>query len=405
MSKKLTSSSRPVRVLHSVGHLLRGGIEKWLFQTLTAQISRECEHHILVRTDQEEAFTSAFREVGIPVLVCSNFSNPIRYARDFKRLVRERGPYDILHVHGSSFTGLLTLAFAKTAGISKTIVHSHNDVRPLLNERGILYHAYVAITMKAYRALPDLGFAASTLAAESMFGNQWKKDERWELLYYGVDCKPFAKPKDASIRARLGIPKDAFVIGHVGRFHEQKNHDFLVKIVEAAAAGSRDVRCLLIGDGPLRAAVTADIHRRALQDHFILVPDTLAVSEYMTSAMDCFVFPSRYEGLGLVVVEAQAAGLPCLISDRVPSEAIVDASLVQVFTLERSAAEWAEAVLSFQSSCREPHDVAAVSRVETSRFNLDHCVSVLHSRYTQLANGLEQPLANSSPHNSIPQLE
>ena len=404
-SEKLTPSSRPVRVLHSVGHLLRGGIEKWLFQTLTAQISRQCEHHVLVRTDQEEAFTSAFREAGIPVLVCSNFSNPIRYARNFKRLVKERGPFDILHVHGSSFTGLLTLVLAKNAGIGKTIVHSHNDVRPLLNDRGTLYRAYVAVTMKAYRTLPDLGFAASTLAAESMFGKEWKKDERWELLYYGVDCKPFTKPKDASTRARLGIPKDAFVIAHVGRFHEQKNHDFLVNIVGAAVARSRDVRCLLIGDGPLRAEITAEIHRRALQHHFILVPDTLAVSEYMTSAMDCFVFPSRYEGLGLVVVEAQAAGLPCLISDRVPSEAIVDASLVRVFTLEQSTTEWAEAALSFRNSHREPHDVAMVSRVEGSRFNLDHCVSVLQARYTQLAKGPEQPLVRSSPQNPVPLLD
>jgi glycosyltransferase involved in cell wall biosynthesis len=386
MAKKLTSSVRPVRVLHSVGHLLRGGIEKWLFQTLTAQLSRQCDHHILVRTDQEEAFTPAFREAGFPVLVCSNFSNPIRYALDLKSLIRERGPYDILHVHGTSFSGLLTLALAKTAGISKTIVHSHNDVRPLLHERGTLYRAYVAVTMKAYRALPDRGFAASTLAAESMFGDQWKKDERWELLYYGVDCKNFAGPRDAAMRAKLGIPEEAFVIGHVGRFHEQKNHEFLLEVMQAAAATCPEVHCLLIGDGPLHEAVTAGIHRRGLQGHFTLVRDTLAVSDYMISAMDCFVFPSRYEGLGLVVVEAQAAGLPCLISDRVPSEAIVDDSLVRVFTLERPAAEWADAVLSLKNLRRESHDIAAVRRVENSRFNLDHCVSTMMDRYTRLAS-------------------
>ena len=386
MAKSPTSSSRPVRVLHSVGHLLRGGIEKWLFQTLTTQLSRQCEHHVLVRTDQEEAFTSAFREAGIPVLVCSNFSNPIRYARDFKSLVRERGPYDILHVHGTSFSGLLTLALAKPLGIRKTIVHSHNDVRPLLNDRGALYRAYIALTMKAYRALPDLGFAASTLAAESMFGNQWKKDERWELLYYGVDCKHFTRPRDTAMRVTLGIPEGAFVIGHVGRFHQQKNHGFLLEVMQAAVAIHPEVHCLLIGDGPLHGAVTAEIHRRGLQNHFTFVRDTLAVSDYMISVMDCFVFPSRYEGLGLVVVEAQAAGLPCLISERVPSEAIVDESLVRVFPLERSAAEWAEAVLLLRNLRREAHGVAAVSRVVNSRFNLDHCVSTMRARYAQLAS-------------------
>ena len=118
MSDFLQPAARPVRVLHSVGHLLRGGIEKWLYQTLPPQVSRHCEHHIMVRTKDEEAFTSAFRQAGIPVLACANFRNPIRYARDFKRLVRENGPYDILHVHGSSFSGLLTLALARFAAPS-----------------------------------------------------------------------------------------------------------------------------------------------------------------------------------------------------------------------------------------------------------------------------------------------
>jgi glycosyltransferase involved in cell wall biosynthesis len=385
MTKAPATSATPVRVLHSVGHLLRGGIEKWLFQTLPTQ-RPQCEHHILVRTAEEEAFTSAFREAGIPILVCSHFSNPIRYARDFNRLVKEHGPYDILHVHGSSFSGLLTLALARAAGIRRAIVHSHNDVRPLLTDRGHLYRAYVTGVLKAYRAFADFGFATSILAAESMFGLQWKRDKRWELLYCGVDCKPFAKPKDLAMRAGLGIAEDAFVIGHVGRFHEQKNHDFLVEVVQAAVAMSPRVHCLLVGDGPLRQEVTAEIHRRGLQNRFTFVADTAAVSDYMTSVMDCFLFPSRYEGLGLVVVEAQAAGLPCLISDRVPSEAIVDASMVRALPLERSPAEWAQATLDLRNLQRESHDSVALARVEESRFNLNHCISALQARYLELAS-------------------
>ena len=124
--------------------------------------------------------------------------------------------------------------------------------------------------------MADFGFAASVLAAESMFGTRWKSDNRWELLYYGVDCKPFARPKDAAMRARLGIPEKAFVMGHVGRFHEQKNHGFLVEIVEAAVALCPEVHCLLIGEGSLRKEITAEIHRRGLHDHFTFVPDTLS---------------------------------------------------------------------------------------------------------------------------------
>lgn len=377
-------SERPVRVLHSVGHLLRGGIEKWLFQTLPPQLSSHCEHHVLVRTASDEPFTEAFRDAGIPVLACPNYKNPLRYASDLKKLVAENGPYDILHVHGSSFSGLMTLALAKRVGIRRTIIHSHNDVRPHLQDRGFAYAVYVTGVRMAYRALADRGLAASVLAAESMFGESWKDDQRWRLLYYGVDSKPFATPKDPNLRARLGIPSGAFVLGHVGRFHEQKNHAALIEIVEAARKARPEVHCLLIGDGPLREEIRADIRRRGLDQHFSFVADTMSVSDYMIGAMDCFVFPSRYEGLGLVVVEAQAAGLPCIISDRVPVEAVVDDELVRMLPLEKTPDEWASVVLEMGRHKIVDHRTA-MARVKNSRFDLDHCIDALHDLYVRLA--------------------
>ncbi len=145
------------------------------------------------------------------------------------------------------------------------------------------------------------------------------------------------------------------------------------------------MHCLLIGDGPLRDKVTAEIGRRNLRQHFTFVPDTLAVADHMISAMDCFVFPSRYEGLGLVVVEAQAAGLPCLISDRVPAEAIVNPSLVNVLQLRELLAQRAQSVLRCKSASGAP-DLSALSHVQNSRFDLDRCISTLLSRYSTLAS-------------------
>ncbi len=379
------SVKRP-RILHSVGHLLRGGIEMGLFGLLTSESADCCEHHVLVRTAEKEPFTDDFRNAGIPVLCCASYRNPIRYALDLRRLVRENGPYDILHVHGSSFSGLLTLAFARRCGIPWTIVHSHNDVRPTLRERGLLARAYVASVLAAYRRLAKSGFAASVLAAESMFGEQWQSDPRWEVFYYGIDCRPFQAPADPYLRRRLGIEDSALVIGHVGRFHEQKNHAFLLDVVEVAVRTDPNVVCLLIGDGPLRGEFVKTVSRRGLEQHFRFVPDTLEVAAYMTSAMDCFVFPSRYEGLGLVVVEAQAAGLPCIVSDRIPSEAIVDGSPVSVLPLEAGAATWADTAL--RMSLKETTDRRlAVGRIEKSRFNLENSAAMLWERYARFAQG------------------
>jgi glycosyltransferase involved in cell wall biosynthesis len=373
------------RVLHCVGHLLRGGVEMGLFNLLTYRSDEIRDHHILVRTAEEEAFTGAFRDAGIPVLSCVNFRNPLKYAMEFRRLIHAHGPYDILHVHGSSFSGLLTLLFAKWFGVRWTIVHSHNDVRPTLGELSFLHRVYIRIVMMLYRALADAGFAASNLAAESMFGMDWRADPRWELLYFGIDCCPFKASRDLQLRTTIGIAASALVIGHVGRFHEQKNHAFLVDMVQAAVEMNPNVVCLCIGDGPLRETIVAEVHGRRLDDHFMFVPDSLAVPALMLSVMDCFVFPSRYEGLGLAVVEAQAAGLPCLISDRVPSEAIVDSSLVTAVPLETPASEWASMALDLIASRHIDQSGAVIQRIEASKFNLETCVSTVWERYAEFS--------------------
>jgi glycosyltransferase involved in cell wall biosynthesis len=339
---------------------------------------------VLVRTDGEEAFSAAFRNAGIPVLACTSYRNPLRYARELKRIVEAHGPYDILHVHGSSFSGLLTLVLAKYLGIRRTIVHSHNDVRPLLKDSGFLYGLYVRAVTGAYRLLGDRGLAASQLAAESMFGMHWKHDPRWQLLYYGVDCEPFDRTVDETLRSRLGIPSNAFVVGHVGRFHEQKNHEFLVEIIAAATRIDSQIHCLLIGDGPLRNEIQQEIQRRGLAKRFTFVLDTTTISDYMLSAMDCFLFPSLYEGLGIVAVEAQAAGLSCILSDRVPQEASVIPALVQWMSLEQPSARWAQKLIELKRT-RPMHDRSSLVRVQNSRFALDRCVSSLQSQYLELA--------------------
>jgi glycosyltransferase involved in cell wall biosynthesis len=371
-----------IRILHSVGHLLRGGIETWLYQTLPRLNANRFEHHVLVRTEKEEPFTEAFRRAGIRVVPCLNYGNPVKYASNLRRVVAQNGPYDILHVHGSNPNGLLALLFAKALGISNRIVHSHNDVRPLLKSRGILYKSYVGLTLQGLRFIPDCGFAVSTLAAESMFGRFWQKDPRWKLLYCGVNFEPFAEPPDPNLRKRLHIPEDAFVVGHVGRFHEQKNHEFLVKIAHEAVTRRPNTHFLLIGDGPLRNSIAAEFERRGLSHNVTFIPDTLEVPRIMLSAMDCFVLPSRYEGLVLVSVEAQAAGLPCFLSDCITKEAIVDTKLVKMLRLEDSAESWANAIQnSRKQRVRGPQHL---KQFYASQFNLEKCAASISSTYESL---------------------
>jgi glycosyltransferase involved in cell wall biosynthesis len=379
------SEGARIRILHVMGHLLRGGIEIWLYQMIQRLDPLYFAHHVLVRTSDEEPFTDLFRRAGVRVIPCLNFMNPIRFALNFMRILRQNGPYDIVHIHGSSLSGLTCLLTARALGVKRVIVHSHNDLRPLLAASAPHYRLYCKLVQLFYRAVPDLGFACSERAAVSMFGRRWERDQRFRLLYYGVDFAPFAAQRELHLREGLGIPQNAFVIGHVGRFHEQKNHEFLLEIAREMVSANTNAHFLLIGDGPLRERVTHKIDQLGLKKHFTLVPDTLSVASYMTSAMDCFLLPSRYEGLGLVAVEAQAAGLPCLLSDRIPSEATVDPSLVRVLSLDRPAKEWACCLGGMRAAAPRSHSAQHLERFVLSRFNVQNCAVLLASTYRTMA--------------------
>jgi glycosyltransferase involved in cell wall biosynthesis len=168
------------------------------------------------------------------------------------------------------------------------------------------------------RDAATIGLAASAQAAEDLFGNRWRDDPRWRVLSYGIDLTPFAaSPQRDRVRAGWGLERDAVVLGHVGRFEPQKNHAFLLEILAAARRIDPRVRPLLMGDGPLRPWVerrAAELGLRA-----VFTGSRGDVPRLMLGAMDAFVFPSRFEGLGLAMVEAQAAGLPVIAADVHPS--------------------------------------------------------------------------------------
>jgi glycosyltransferase involved in cell wall biosynthesis len=210
------------------------------------------------------------------------------------------------------------------------------------------------------------GLGVSSNAAASLFGENWRTDGRWRVHPAAVDLQAFEEhPNRTKVREQLGIPASAIVIGHVGRFVEEKNHQFIVHLAELFDK-RHDVRFLLIGGGPLKAHIHREVHERGLDDRFIFLPPRADVPRLMLSAMDAFIFPSLSEGLGLSLLEAQAAGLPCFASDAVPSEAIAVPELVQQLPLSAGPALWAEAILQRMRTPPQITQKIALERLEAA---------------------------------------
>lgn len=371
----------PIRILHVVGGMNRGGIETWLMHILR-HIDRDRFHmDFLVHTAEPCAYDDEVYAIGSKIIPCLNPSKPWLYASNFKRILREYGPYDIVHSHVHHFSGYV-LWLAKQAGIPVRIAHSHNDTSAV--EAKAVWHRrlYLALTKNWMARYATMGLGCSHKAVANLFGSDWQSDPRWRVLYYGINLTPFQKQVDSgSLHVELGIPTDAFVIGHVGRFAEQKNHVFLLEIAAEVAKREPKMRLLLLGEGSLRSDIEQKVLQVGLSDRVIFAGIRPDVPEIMGSIIDIFLFPSLHEGLGLVLIEAQAAGLPCIFSSVVPDEADVVKPLVRRLSLSQPASEWAEGVLTQRDAGSTITKSDALALVETSPFNIETSVKQLESIY------------------------
>ena len=363
----------PIRVLHVTGGMNRAGTETWLMHLLRNIDREQYSMDFLVHTAQPCAYDYEIAALGSRIIPCFPHTNPWLYARNFMRALKEHGPYDVVHSHVHHFSGL-PLYLAHRAGVPVRIAHSHNDTTSPDGAAGPVRLAYLRLMEHFIRTNATAGLAASRKAAAALYGPDWESDPRWRLLYCGIDLEPFRQATDpAQVRAELGIPSDACVIGHVGRFHEQKNHSFLTEIAFEIAKREPRMRLLLVGDGPLRSQVEQKTAQLGLTGKVIFAGVRSDIPRLMLGAMDVFVMPSLYEGLPLVGIEAQAAGLPLLVSDTITDELTAVEQIVHRLSLNAPPAVWADTALRLCYLEKDRHE--ALRKIDASRFNITRSVS------------------------------
>lgn len=356
----------------------RGGVETWLMQVLRKVDPRALRMDFLVTAADPGHYDSEIRERGSVVIRCSPPRRAARFAADFLEALRQHGPYRAVHSHVHHFSGFV-LALACAGGVPVRVAHSHSDTRDLDSGGGVGRRAYLRTMRAGIRRFATHGLAVSEAAAVALFGLGWEADGRWSVVRCGLDFSPYRDAEaGARVRAELGVPSDALVIGHVGRFDECKNQRLLVHVLAAASRRNPGVRLVLVGAGASQERVRAEARLAGVADRVVFAGIRGDVARVLR-AFDVFVFPSLREGLPLVGLEAQAAGLPIVISDRVTREVVV---LPELFTWKSPAdspESWAEAALEATRRPRGATD--AVSAMESSEFGLSRSLPGLLGIY------------------------
>ena len=375
------NSAGPIRVLHVLGGMVLGGVETWLMHVLRHVDRDHFRMDFLVHTTSPCAYDDEVRSLGSEVIPCLYPSQPWRYARNFKRILREVGPYDVVHSHVHHYSGYV-LRLAHRAKVPVRIAHSHSDPTALERKAGLRRQAYLRLTERWVRRHATHGLAASRKAAVALFGESWEGDPRRDILYCGIDLEPFRlRPDREDVRAELGLPADAFVVGHVGSFSKPKNHAFLIEIFKEIIVREPAAYLLLVGTGELRPDIERRVKRAGLEGRAVFAGSRPDVPRLMMGAMDIFMFPSFYEGLPVVGLEAQAAGLPSILSDAITTEVVVVPELIRVLSITLPPAAWAEAALGFRWGLSESARRSSLCQIECGNFNIVNSIKYIYEIY------------------------
>lgn len=374
-------SERKIRILHVLGSMNPGGVERWLLNILEFIDRSQFQLDICTFGPEAGLYASLVEELGGRMVACPIGSNVWSFRNHFLEILR-RGRYDIVHSHVTFFSGAV-LRWAHAVGVPIRIAHSHtsHDEKPQTIRRRF-YRRVMGAWINRYATH---GLAASELAAAELFGENWRKDRRLGILHCGIDLRPFENHFDrGSIREELGIPHEARVVGHVGRFDVQKNHRFLVEVARAIVDKHQDIHFLCVGNGPLRHQVEGQCKDLGLSSNMHFAGIRTDVPRLMSGAMDVFILPSLWEGLPLALIEAQAAGLFCVHSSEIAEEASILAERCVRLSISEAADKWAQETIDALGRGRF-HIKASLGRIAATDFCIERSSSYLSSLYVKAA--------------------
>lgn len=332
---------KPKRVLHFQGRMGRGGAESFMMNAFKKIDKTKIVFDFVVYNDFKDVqpYHKEIKEMGGKIFVVPNPNkNILKYIIEVKKILRNN-QVDIVH-NQIFFGGGLNLFLAKKAGITKRIAHSHATTDGKGNK--FPYNFLRPLFKKLLLDSSTELLACSQEAGIGLFG----KDKEFKVIPNGIEIKKYSEVKEEKkdIKKSLNIPNDSLVIGHIGRFEEQKNHNFLIEIFTEVLNLQPNSYLILVGTGSLIKDIIMLTKELRISQNVLFLNERDDVHRVL-KAMDVFVMPSLYEGLPMVAVEAQASNLKLLLSSEISQDTVLSEN-VQFLNLEDPAEIWANYILS-----------------------------------------------------------
>ena len=331
--------AEPIRVAQVLNRMDSGGIESVVMNYYRHIDRSKVQFDFYLAEGSSFPQKEELLKLGAGIYLIPAYSKPFRYHKALYKAFRDK-QYPIVHAHLSTMS-MFPLFAAWRAGVPVRICHNHTTAYWGEGLKTLLKY----ILRPFNKVFATNYFACGETAGRWMYGDRCFDSGRVTVMPNAIDTEKFAFDPEARVclRNELGIPQDVFVVGHVGRFMYQKNHSFLIDIFAELLKERPDARLLLIGEGELMGQIQEKVRRLGIEKSVICTGARQDVNK-LYSVMDIFCLPSFYEGMPVVVWEAQANGLPCVFSDKVSKEAKQGENCCYL-GLKRSSSEWVSLLL------------------------------------------------------------
>ena len=331
--KSMVEAKKPLRVAQIIGKFDTGGVKSYIMNYYKNIDRSKIQFDFIIDSDSETTSSEEIEKMGGRIMIVPPYKNIFQYLKTLTKVFREN-QYQIVHSNINALS-VFPLFAAWKAKVPIRIAHSHSTGNKNEKMRNVLKN----ILRPFSKIFATHYFACSEHAGKWLFGTNALKNNKICIINNAIDIDKFKYNIDVrnSIRKELNV-ENKFVLGNVGRFMTQKNHNFLINLFDYIHTKDKSAVLLLLGDGPLKSEIEKKVELLHLENNVYFLGNKENISDYL-SAMDVFVFPSLYEGLGMVVIESQAADLFCVCSQNVPEE-VKMTDKVAFVSLEDSYEKW-----------------------------------------------------------------
>lgn len=368
-----------IKVLHIVGAMNRGGTETMLMN-LYRNIDKSKVQFAFISFSKDQAhYDEEIKSMGGRIIYVPQprILGLNKAVRDLLEVINKYGPYKVVHAHTLFNSGIGMIA-AKKANIKIRITHAHTTAD---NEKSFIRKIYIKYMRSIINKNSTHLLACSDEAGKYLFGEKSTQYSNYIFFSNLIDYKKiFNVNQEKTIQfKRDNDLNDKLVIGHIGTLKIAKNQKFLIEITNYLVNKNHNIKLLLVGEGTMREELECLAKEYKIEEDIIFVGLREDI-DVMLSSMDVFVFPSIYEGLGLVLLEAQAAGLPCLVSQAIQPEADINLGLIKQLNLGDGVEKWSNAILEMNNYSKLDKETIQ-DAFENSDYSTEKCINKLMSIY------------------------